>query len=189
MKRKFYAFRKIFEVILLAIHGISFAPCKLPQFGKVFTKLSIPITELMIIAKHEVLYEDFAGSRIWGQKWTKISNRHFSAVAVKMKESVGDGRIAEVFSETRHLCETYGNSHISPTNDVFNVKRGSIVNSESRAVSPDFVQTALHRLENGSAYEHAPRFSAQARLQQELGLRREKTVKAMIERSLFYIPA
>lgn len=54
------------------------------------------------------------------RKWFKISNKHFAAVADKMKENnVGDGRIAEVFSAARHLCKTYGNLSINPANDGF----------------------------------------------------------------------
>ncbi|WP_419786341.1 hypothetical protein [Pseudodesulfovibrio sp.] len=74
------------------------------------------------------------------RKWTNISNKHFAAVAAKMKEQgVGDGRIAEIFSAARHLCETYDNTRISPTNDVFGVKRGTIANANSKAVPPEFV--------------------------------------------------
>ncbi len=56
------------------------------------------------------------------QKWTKIFNKHFAAVAQQMKEeNIGDGRIAELFSAVRTLCKTYGNNSISLTNDVFGV--------------------------------------------------------------------
>jgi len=111
------------------------------------------------------------------RKWTNISNKHFAAVADKMKETVGDGRIAEVFSAARHLCETYGNSSISPTNDVFGVKRGTIANATSKAVAPDFVQGAIDKLENEVKYQYGPRAAAQIRLQYELGLRREESAK------------
>ncbi|MBI9080114.1 MAG: integrase domain-containing protein, partial [Pseudodesulfovibrio sp.] len=99
-------------------------------------------------------------------------------VADKMKENgVGDGRIAEVFSAARHLCETYGNSSISPTNDVFDVRRGSIANANSKAVAPEFVQGAIDKLTNEVKYQHGPRAAAQIRLQYELGLRREESAK------------
>jgi len=112
------------------------------------------------------------------RKWSKISNKHFSAVADKMKENgVGDGRIAEVFSSARHLCETYGNNGINPTNDVFGVKRGTIANANSKAVAPDFVQGAIDKLENEVKYQYGPRAAAQIRLQYELGLRREEAAK------------
>ncbi len=112
------------------------------------------------------------------RKWTNISNKHFAAVADKMKENdVGDGRIAEVFSAARHLCKAYGNSSINPGNDVFNVQRGSIANSNSKAVAPEFVQGAIDKLENEVKYECGPRAAAQIRLQYELGLRREESAK------------
>ncbi|MDD3313502.1 integrase domain-containing protein [Pseudodesulfovibrio sp.] len=111
------------------------------------------------------------------RKWTNISNKHFAAVADRMKEQgVGDGRIAEVFSAARHLCEAYGNTRISPTNDVFDVKRGPIANANSKAVAPEFVLGAIAKLEDGQ-YEHGPRCAAQIRLQYELGLRREEAAK------------
>ena len=111
-------------------------------------------------------------------KWTNISNKHFAAVAAKMKEQgVGDGRIAEIFSAARHLCEAYGNTRISPTNDVFGVKRGTIANANSKAVAPEFVLGAIAKLEAESSYEHGPRCAAQIRLQYELGLRREESAK------------
>jgi len=82
------------------------------------------------------------------RKWTNISNKHFAAVPAKMKEQgVGDGRIAEIFSATRHLCRAYGNTRISPTNDVFGVKRGTIANAYSKAVTPEFVLGAIAKLE------------------------------------------
>ncbi|WP_084458424.1 integrase domain-containing protein [Desulfocurvus vexinensis] len=112
------------------------------------------------------------------QKWSKISNKHFAAVAAQMKdENVGDGRIAEVFSAARTLCETYGNDSISPTNDVFGVRRGTIANANSKAVAPGFVQGAIDKLENEHGYEYGPRCAAQIRLQWELGLRREESAK------------
>lgn len=111
------------------------------------------------------------------RKWTNISNKHFAAVADKMKETVGDGRIAEVFSAARHLCETYGNNGISSTNDVFGVKRGTIANANSKAVAPEFIQGAIDKLENEVKYQHGPRAAAQIRLQYELGLRREESAK------------
>ena len=112
------------------------------------------------------------------RKWTNISNKHFAAVADKMKEQgVGDGRIAEIFSAARHLCEAYGNTRISPTNDVFDVRRGSIANAISKAVAPAFVQGAIDKLENELGYEYGLRCAAQIRLQWELGLRREESAK------------
>ena len=111
-------------------------------------------------------------------KWTKVSNKHFAAVAKQMKdEDIGDGRIAEVFSAARTLCETYGNDSISPTNDVFDVRRGSIANTNSKAVAPAFVQGAIDKLKNEVKYEYGPRAAAQIRLQYELGLRREEAAK------------
>ncbi|WP_319470671.1 integrase domain-containing protein [uncultured Pseudodesulfovibrio sp.] len=111
------------------------------------------------------------------RKWTNISNKHFAAVADRMKEQgVGDGRIAEVFSAARHLCEAYGNSRVSPTNDVFGVQRGTIANPNSKAVAPEFVLGAIAKLED-EEYEHGPRCAAQIRLQYELGLRREEAAK------------
>ena len=74
-----------------------------------------------------------------------------------MKETIGDGRIAEVLSAARLLCETYGKSSITPTNDVFGVRRGSIANANSKAVSPDFVQGAIDKLENEVKYQYGPR--------------------------------
>jgi len=111
------------------------------------------------------------------RKWTNISNKHFAAVADKMKETAGDGRIAEVFSAARHLCEAYGNFSISPTNNVFGVQRGSIANDNSKAVAPAFVQGAIDKLENEVKYQYGPRAAAQIRLQYELGLRREESAK------------
>ena len=112
------------------------------------------------------------------RKWSKISNKHFAAVADKMKENgVGDGRIAEVFSSARHLCKAYGNYSITPTNDGFGVKRGTIANANSKAVAPEFVQGAIAKLENEVKYEYGPRAAAQIRLQYELGLRREEASK------------
>ncbi|MGE4420971.1 MAG: integrase domain-containing protein [Pseudodesulfovibrio sp.] len=112
------------------------------------------------------------------QKWAKISNKHFAAVAKQMKdENVGDGRIAEVFAAARTLCETYGNDSISPTNDVFDIRRGSIANANSKAVALAYVQGAINKLENELGYEYGPRCAAQIRLQWELGLRREESAK------------
>ncbi len=112
------------------------------------------------------------------RKWTNISNKHFAAVADRMKEQgVGDGRIAEVFSAARHLCKAYGNTRVGPTNDVFDVKRGTIANANSKAVAPEFVLGAIAKMENEISYEHGPRCAAQVRLQYELGLRREEAAK------------
>jgi len=81
------------------------------------------------------------------RKWTNISSKHFAAVPAKMKEQgVGDGRITEIFSAARHLCRAYGNTRISPTNDVFGVKRGTIANAYSKAVTPEFVLGAIAKL-------------------------------------------
>jgi len=111
------------------------------------------------------------------RKWTNISNKHFGAVADKMKETTGDGRIAEVLSAARHLCKAYGNYGISPTNNVFGVQRGTIANANSKAVAPDFVLGAIDKLENEVKYQYGPRAAAQIRLQYELGLRREESAK------------
>ncbi|TDT91787.1 integrase-like protein [Pseudodesulfovibrio indicus] len=112
------------------------------------------------------------------RKWTNVTNKHFAAVAKQMEdENIGDGRIAEVFSAARVLCETYGNGSISPTNDVFGVKRGTIANANSKAVAPAFVHGAIEKLENKVGYEYGPRCAAQIRLQYELGLRREESAK------------
>ncbi len=112
------------------------------------------------------------------QKWTKISNKHFAAVAQQMKEeNIGDGRIAELFSAARTLCKTYGNGSISPTNAVFDVRRGGIANPNSKAVNPAFVLGAIDKLKNEAGYEYGPRCAAQIRLQYELGLRREESAK------------
>ncbi|ADU61315.1 MAG: integrase domain-containing protein [Pseudodesulfovibrio sp.] len=112
------------------------------------------------------------------RKWTNITNKHFAAVARQMKdEGKGDGRIAEIFSAARDLCRAYGNIGISPTNDVFDVRRGSIANANSKAVAPAFVQGAIDKLENEHGYEYGPRCAAQIRLQWELGLRREESAK------------
>ena len=112
------------------------------------------------------------------RKWSKISNKHFAAVARQMKdEGTGDGRIAEIFSAARHLCEAYGNTSINPSNSVFEVRRGNIANANSKAVAPAFVQGAIDKLENEFGYEYGPRCAAQIRLQWELGLRREESAK------------
>jgi site-specific recombinase XerC len=111
-------------------------------------------------------------------KWTNVTNKHFAAVAWQMQEEgKGDGRIAELFSAARDLCKAYGNNGISPTNDVFDVRRGSIANAISKAVAPAFVQGAIDKLENELSYEYGPRCAAQIRLQWELGLRREESAK------------
>jgi len=111
-------------------------------------------------------------------KWTNVTNKHFAAVAWQMQEEgKGDGRIAELFSAARDLCKAYGNNGISPTNDVFDVRRGSIANAISKAVAPAFVQGATDKLENELGYEYGPRCAAQIRLQWELGLRREESAK------------
>jgi site-specific recombinase XerC len=112
------------------------------------------------------------------RKWTNVTNKHFAAVARQMQEEgKGDGRIAEIFSAARDLCKAYGNTGISPTNDVFDVRRGSIANANSKAVAPAFVQGAIDKLENELGYEYGPRCAAQIRLQWELGLRREESAK------------
>ena len=112
------------------------------------------------------------------QKWTKISNRHFKAVADEMKnEGLTDGRIAEVFSAARHLCVVYENMSVSSTNADFDVSRGSITNQTSKAADPEVVSTLISTLENVDPYLHAQRVAAQVRLQYELGLRREEASK------------
>ena len=112
------------------------------------------------------------------RKWTNVTNKHFAAVAKQMKdENIGDGRIAEIFSAARDLCRAYGNTGISPTNDVFDVRRGSIANAISKAVAPAFVHGAIDKLENKVGYQYGPRCAAQIRLQYELGLRREESAK------------
>ncbi|WFS61871.1 integrase domain-containing protein [Pseudodesulfovibrio thermohalotolerans] len=112
------------------------------------------------------------------RKWTNVTNKHFAAVARQMQEEgKGDGRIAEIFSAARDLCKAYGNTGISPTNDAFDVRRGSIANANSKAVAPAFVQGAIDKLENEFGYEYGPRCAAQIRLQWELGLRREESAK------------
>jgi len=60
---------------------------------------------------------------------------------------------------------------------VFDVRRGSIANANSKAVAPAFVQGAIDKLENELGYEYGPRCAAQIRLQWELGLRREESAK------------
>ncbi|EGB14701.1 hypothetical protein DND132_1493 [Pseudodesulfovibrio mercurii] len=112
------------------------------------------------------------------RKWTNVTNKHFSDVARQMQEEgKGDGRITEIFSAARALCKAYGNTGISPTNDVFDVRRGSIANANSKAVAPAFVQGAIDKLENEFGYEYGSRCAAQIRLQWELGLRREESAK------------
>jgi len=111
-------------------------------------------------------------------KWTNVTNKHFAAVTWQMQEEgKGDGRIAELFSAARDQRKAYGNTGISPTNDVFDIRRGSIANAISKAVAPAFVQGAIDKLENELGYEYGPRCAAQIRLQWELGLRREKSAK------------
>lgn len=80
-------------------------------------------------------------------------------------EGTGDGRIAEIFSAAHHLREVYGNTSISPTNGVFDVRRGTIANANSKAVTPEVVLGAIAKLETESSYEHGPRCATQIRLQ------------------------
>jgi site-specific recombinase XerC len=113
------------------------------------------------------------------QKWTKVTNKHFQRVADVMRaDGVGDGRIAEVFSAARHICRAYGNDHISKSNATFGIRRGSIANATSRAVSPEAFQETLPRMRNDTSYPHAGRAAAQTELMYELGLRREEAAKA-----------
>ena len=112
------------------------------------------------------------------QKWTKVTNKHFQRVADAMRaDGVGDGRIAEVFSAARHICRAYGNDHISKSNAAFGVRRGSITNATSRAVTPEAFQEALTRMRNDESYPQAGRAAAQTELMYELGLRREESAK------------
>ena len=112
------------------------------------------------------------------QKWTKVTNKHFQRVADAMRaDGVGDGRIAEVFSAARHICRAYGNNHISKNNAIFGVRRGSIANATSRAVSPEVIQDTLTRMRNDTSYPQAGRAAAQIELMYELGLRREESAK------------
>ncbi|WP_338667584.1 hypothetical protein [Pseudodesulfovibrio methanolicus] len=82
-------------------------------------------------------------------------------------EGKGDGRMAEICSAARHLCEACGNTRISPTNDVFGVKRVTIANN--KAIAPEFVLGAIAKLETESPYLPGPRCAAQIRLQYEGG--------------------
>jgi integrase len=112
------------------------------------------------------------------QKWSKLTNKHFQRVADVMRsDGVGDGRIAEVFSAARHLCDAYGNDRISGSNDTFGVKRGSIANQASRAVSPEVVEESLTSMRNDASFRHAGRAAVQIELMYELGLRREESAK------------
>lgn len=112
------------------------------------------------------------------QKWTKVTNKHFQRVADAMRaDGVGDGRIAEVFSAARHICRAYGNDHISNSNAAFGVRRGSIANATSRAVSLEVFQDTLTRMRNDTSYPQAGRAAAQIELMYELGLRREESAK------------
>ncbi|MBI9081311.1 MAG: integrase domain-containing protein [Pseudodesulfovibrio sp.] len=112
------------------------------------------------------------------RKWSKISNKHFAAVADKMKENgVGDGRIAEVFSAARHICRAYDNHRISGRNATFGIRRGSIANTSSRAVKPEQIEESLTHMRNDASYPHAGRAATQVELMYELGLRREESAK------------
>uniref|UniRef100_UPI001A91D3A5 integrase domain-containing protein n=1 Tax=Desulfovibrio sp. Huiquan2017 TaxID=2816861 RepID=UPI001A91D3A5 len=117
-------------------------------------------------------------ANLGAQKWTKVTNKHFQRVADAMRaDGVGDGRIAEVFSAARHICRAYGNDHISNSNAAFGVRRGSIANATSRAVSPEVFQDTLTRMRNDTSYPQAGRAAAQIELMYELGLRREESAK------------
>jgi site-specific recombinase XerC len=117
-------------------------------------------------------------ANLGAQKWTKVTNKHFQRVADAMRaDGVGDGRIAEVFSAARHICRAYGNDHISKNNATFGVRRGSIANATSRAVSPGVFQDTLTRMRNDTSYPQAGRAAAQIELMYELGLRREESAK------------
>lgn len=117
-------------------------------------------------------------TNLGAQKWTKVTNKHFQRVADAMRaDGVGDGRIAEVFSAARHICRAYGNDHISKNNATFGVRRGSIANATSRAVSPEVFQDTLTRMRNDTSYPQAGRAAAQIELMYELGLRREESAK------------
>jgi hypothetical protein len=112
------------------------------------------------------------------QKWTKVTNKHFQRVADAMRsDGVGDGRIAEVFSAARHICRAYENDRISKSNAAFGVKRGSIANATSRAVSSEAFQDTLTRMRNDASYPQAGRAAVQIELMYELGLRREESAK------------
>lgn len=117
-------------------------------------------------------------ANLGAQKWTKVTNKHFQRVADAMRaDGVGDGRIAEVFSAARHICRAYGNDHIGKSNATFGVRRGSIANATSRAVSPELFQDTLTRMRNDASYPQAGRAAAQIELMYELGLRREESAK------------
>lgn len=117
-------------------------------------------------------------AKMGAQKWTKVTNKHFQRVADVMRaDGVGDGRIAEVFSAARHICRAYGNDHISKSNATFGVRRGSIANATSRAITPEAFQDTLTRMRNDTSYPHAGRAAAQTELMYELGLRREESAK------------
>lgn len=117
-------------------------------------------------------------AKMGAQKWTKLTNKHFQRVADAMRaDGVGDGRIAEVFSAARHICRAYGNDSISTSNATFGVKRGSIANATSRAVTPEEVKASLTSMRNDASYPHASRAATQVELMYELGLRREESAK------------
>lgn len=112
------------------------------------------------------------------QKWSKITNKHFQRVANHMlANGAGHGRIAEVFSGARHICQAYDNTRVSKSNATFGIQRGSITNATSRAVKPDQIQESLTRMRNDKSYPHAGRASTQVELMYELGLRREESAK------------
>ncbi|WP_419788418.1 hypothetical protein [Pseudodesulfovibrio sp.] len=102
-------------------------------------------------------------ANLGAQKWTKVTNKHFQRVADAMRaDGVGDGRIAEVFSAARHICRAYGNDQINKSNATFGVKRGSIANATSRAVSPEVFQDTLTRMRNDTSFRHQQGLSRNA---------------------------
>jgi len=112
------------------------------------------------------------------KKWENLTNKHFQGAADSMKaRGVGDGRIAEVFSAARHVCNAYGNDGIARENKEFGVERGRIANKISRAADPEKVVQIIDELRNGDNYRHSARCAAQIELQYELGLRREESAK------------
>lgn len=112
------------------------------------------------------------------RKWENLTNKHFQRAADSMKtRGVSDGRIAEVFSAARHVCNAYGNERIARENKEFGVERGRIANNTPRAVDPDKIAQIIEELRNDGSYKHSARCAAQIELQYELGLRREESAK------------
>ena len=91
-----------------------------------------------------------------------------------------DGRIAEVFTAARHICRALTETiRSAKANATFGVRRGSIANATSRAVSPEVIQDTLDSaLRNDTSYPQAGRAAAQIDLMYNVGLRREESAKA-----------